>query len=60
MNYGLSSFEHKKEDGVKIIGTCKHCSMKDNTIYDNQLFVELENESYHFLCYNEKAEKENE
>ena len=57
MNYGLAGIKHKKNN---IIGACKECNHKSNTVYDNELFVEAEEGLYHFSCYNEKAMKENE
>ena len=57
MNYGTTGNEHKENN---IIGVCKHCTHDNNTVYDNQLYVEAEDGLYHFSCYNEKVEKENE
>ena len=57
MNYGMARIEHKEEN---VIGVCKECNHKNNTVYDNQLFVEAEEGLYHFSCYNMKVMKEDE
>lgn len=39
----------------KLIGKCKCCEQQ---VFDNQLFVEEENNVYHYSCFNEKAKEE--
>lgn len=39
----------------KLIGKCKCCEQQ---VFDNQLFVEEENNVYHYSCFNEKVKEE--
>lgn len=54
MNY--NEIENKHENLVAM-GKCNCCN---NTVFKNELFVDLGNLIYHFSCHNRKVQKENE
>ena len=49
--------EKNKHETPNVIGNCKCCN---KVIYDDNLYVEIQEELYLFSCYNRKVQMENE